>query len=115
MSKDEKIKDELKNSEETVKSGVTEKSTTGASKNIDKWIKTLEDKEGFKTISGNLDKLKEALKAKDSDQICSLMEKLGEATVKKSELDGVKDGKNVKALGKALINGANTLKKLSSK
>ena len=115
MIKDEKLNDELKNSEDTVNSGVEGKSTTGVSKNIDKWIKTLEGKEGFKTISGNLEKLKEALKAKDGEEICSLMEKLGEATVKKSELDGVENGKNIKSLGKALISGAKTLKKLSSK
>ena len=115
MNKDESFKEELTNSEETVKNGVAEKSLTGATKSIDKWIKTLEDKKGFKTISENLTKLKEAIKAKDAENICSLMDKLGEQTIAKSELDGVEDGKNIKSLGKALVSGSRTLKKLTSK
>jgi len=53
-----------------------------------------------------LEKLKTAIKEKNSEDICMLLEKLGEATVKKSELEGVDDSKSTKNLGKALINGS---------
>ena len=115
MNKEEKVSEQLNESAETVKSGVESKSVAGASGKIDYWIKTLENKDGFKTISGSLEKLKTAIKEKNSEHICDLLEKLGEATVKKSELDGVDDSSSIKKLGKALISDSQSLKKLSGK
>jgi hypothetical protein len=98
---------ELEHVEKTItliETGMENESKTGAAPNITGWIKILKDRRGFAPILHDLEKLKEAMSAKDSKKICSLLEKLGNATVEAAEkAENTKDSASIKKLGKGLL------------
>ncbi len=97
---------------EVLKTSIENESKTGASPKITSWIKTLNEKEGFKTIVSDLEKLKEAIADKDGKKIYSLLEKLGEATISKAEKAKTGESASIKKLGETLIKGASFIKKM---
>ncbi|UKT63949.1 hypothetical protein [Pedobacter mucosus] len=97
---------------EVLETSIEKESKTGASPKINSWIKTLNEKEGFKTIVNDLEKLKEAIADKDGKKIYTLLEKLGEATVSKAEKAKTGESASIKKLGQALIKGSAFVKKL---
>lgn len=60
-------------------------STAGVATSINSWIKTLESHKELKTIASDLEKLKEAISAKDGKKIADLMTALGSETTKAAE------------------------------
>jgi hypothetical protein len=89
-----------------------EKKNTSVATSIGSWIKTLESHKEFKTIASDLEKLKEALSAKDGKKIVDLMTKLGEETTKAAEEAEGGEGKKIKMLGKAISAGAKAISKI---
>ena len=102
----EKTIDALENS-------IEKETATGSSTNITSWIKTLSDKPGYKTIAHDLEKLKEAIADKDGKKISTLLEKLGNETVKAAEKAEGKENASIKKLGQSLLKGAKLVQKLS--
>ncbi|RYE21823.1 MAG: hypothetical protein EOP42_25330 [Sphingobacteriaceae bacterium] len=101
----EKTIDALENS-------IEKETATGSSTSITSWIKTLNEHTGFKTIANDLEKLKEAIADKDGKKIYTLLEKLGEETVKAADKAEGKESTSIKKLGKSLTKGAKLVKKL---
>ncbi len=112
MSENQKELELLDKTNEGLENSLEKKTTTGAATSINSWIKRLKDETGFKTIANDLEKLKTAISEKDGKEICKLMEKLGEATVKASEKASGKEATAVKKLGNGLISGSKKLKEL---
>lgn len=112
----EEIKSETEHLQSTIdviETGIEKESTTGATPKINSWIKTLQEYKGFTTIVHDLEKLKEAIAAKDSKHIYTLLEKLGNETIAKSEKAEGKDSALIKKLGKSLLNVSKLAKKLA--
>ena len=102
----EKTIDALENS-------IEKETATGSSTSITSWIKTLNEHTGYKTIAHDLEKLKEAIADKDGKKIYTLLEKLGDETVKAAEKAEGKENASIKKLGKSLLKGAKLVKKLA--
>lgn len=109
---------ELEHVEKTiglVETGIEKESKTGAAPNITSWIKLLKDRRGFAPILHDLEKLKEAMADKDNKKICSLLEKLGNATVEAAEkAENTKDSASIKKLGKGLLKVSKLTGKLTT-
>ncbi|WP_294244292.1 hypothetical protein [uncultured Chryseobacterium sp.] len=100
---------------ELVETGIENESKTGASPNINSWIKILKDRRGFAPILHDLEKLKDAMADKDSKKICSLLEKLGNATVEAADkAENTKDSASIKKLGKGLLKISKLAEKLTT-
>jgi len=100
---------------ELVETGIEKESKTGAAPNITSWIKLLKDRRGFAPILHDLEKLKEAMADKDNKKICSLLEKLGNATVEAAEkAENTKDSASIKKLGKGLLKVSKLAGKLTT-
>ncbi len=102
----------LEDTVELLDKHVKDQSTTGVSNSISSWIKTLGQHKEFKSITADLESLKDAISEKDGKQIVALMTKLGEATTKAAEQAEGGEGEGVKHLGKALSAAAKGLGKL---
>ncbi|WPO84131.1 hypothetical protein SD427_07290 [Chryseobacterium sp. JJR-5R] len=99
---------------ELVETGIEKESKTGAAPNITSWIKILEGRRGYAPILHDLEKLKDAMSEKDNKKICSLLEKLGNATVEAAEkAENEKDSASVKKLGKGLLKISKLVEKLT--
>lgn len=96
-----------------LENSIEKESATGSSTSITSWIKTLTDHKGFQTIVHDLEKLKAAIADKDGKKIYTLLEKLGEETVKAAEKAEGKESASIKKLGKTLLSGAKLVKKLA--
>ncbi len=104
MSEQQSELEHVEKTIELVETGIEKESKTGAAPNITSWIKILKDRRGFAPIMHDLEKLKEAMSAKDNKKICSLLEKLGNATVEAAEkAENTKDSASIKKLGKGLL------------
>ena len=112
MSDNQKEIELLDKTVEGLESSLEKGTMTGASTSVTSWINRLKDEKGFKTISDDLEKLKEAISNKDGKEICVLLDKLGEATVKAAEKVEGKESTAVKKLGNSLISGSKKLKQL---
>jgi len=97
----------------TIEGHVAKESTTGVSATIDKWIDTVEDHKGLKTVASNLKKLKEAIQSKDAGKIVSLLATLGEETTKAAEHAESAEATKIKHLGKALTTASKAVAKFS--
>lgn len=97
----------------TIEGHVEKESTTGLSVTINKWIDTLENHKGLKTIAGNLTKLKDAIESKDAEKIVSLLATLGEETSKAAENAKGAEATKIKHLGKALTTASKAVAKFS--
>lgn len=86
-------------------------STTGVSVTITAWIKVLESHHGLKGIAADLEKLKEAISAKDGKKAVELMTKLGEATTGAAEGAEGEEAIKIKKLGKTLMAASKALAK----
>ena len=86
--------------------------TTGVSASISAWIKKLESQKELKNIAADLEKLKEAISAKEGKKIVELMTKLGSETTKAAESAEGAEGTKIKNLGKALTTAAKAIGKL---
>lgn len=95
-----------------LENSIENESATGSSTSITSWIKTLSDQKGYKTIVNDLESLKEAIADKDGKKICSLLEKLGNETVKASEKGEKDESAKIKKLGNTLLSGSKFLNKL---
>ncbi|CAM3774900.1 hypothetical protein MUGA111182_08835 [Mucilaginibacter galii] len=104
----EKTIDALENS-------IKNESATGSSTAITSWIKTLSDHKGFQTIVHDLEKLKEAIADKDGKKVYTLLEKLGNETVKAAEKAEGGENKAITKLGKTLLKGSKLVEKLVGK
>jgi len=104
----EKTIDALENS-------IEKESQTGSTASINSWIKTLTDRPGYKTIAHDLEKLKEAIADKDGKKVYTLLEKLGNETVKAAEKAEGKENAAIKKLGKTLLKGSKFIEKLVGK
>ncbi len=112
------IKSELEHVEKTVdalENSIEKESQTGSTASINSWIKTLSDRPGYKTIANDLEKLKEAIADKDGKKVYTLLEKLGDATVKAAEKAEGKESAAIKKLGKTLLKGSKFIEKLVGK
>lgn len=94
-----------------VEDHVEKKSVVGVSSTINKWIETLADHKGLKTIASNLDKLKDALESKDTEKIVTLLETLGEQTTKAADEAEGAEATKIKHLGKALTTASKAIPK----
>lgn len=100
---------------ELVDTAIEKESKTGAAPSITSWIKILKDRRGFAPILHDLEKLKDAMADKDSKKICSLLEKLGNATVEAAEkAENTKDSASIKKLGKGLLKVSKLAGKLTT-
>ncbi len=100
---------------ELVETAIEKESKTGASPNINSWIKILKDRRGFTPILHDLEKLKDAMADNDSKNICSLLEKLGNATVEAAyRAENTKDTASIKKLGKGLLKISKLAEKLTT-
>lgn len=88
-------------------------STSGISATINAWIKALESHYGLKGIATDLEKLKEAIAAKDTKKATDLMTKLGAATVEAAEGANEQEAVTIKKLGKTLTAAAKALAKFA--
>lgn len=108
-------KTELEHLEKTIdalETSIEKESETGLSTGINSWIKTLNEKKGFQTIAHDLEKLKDAVAAKEGKKIYTLLEKLGDETVTAAEKAEGKESASIKKLGKTLLKGSKLVKKL---
>ncbi len=112
MSEKESEVQHLDKTIEALENSIEKESATGSSTAITSWIKTLSDQKGFKTIVTDLEKLKEAIADKDGKEICKLLEKLGNETVKAAEKAEGGESTKIKKLGNTLLSGSKMLKKL---
>jgi hypothetical protein len=103
----------LNSAAELIAAHVESKSLSGVSNAISSWIKVLSEYKELKEIAASLEDLKDAISAKDTEQIVSLMAELGEATVKAAEGAEGDESKGIKTLGKALTAGSKALGKLA--
>ncbi len=115
MSEQQSELEHIEKTIELVETGIEKESKTGAAPNITSWIKILKDRRGFAPILHDLEKLKEAMSAKDNKKICSLLEKLGNATVEAAEkAENTKDSASIKKLGKGLLKVSKLAGKLTT-
>jgi len=96
----------------TIEDHVEKGSTAGVATSINSWIKTLESHKELKTIASDLEKLKEAISAKDGKKIADLMTALGSETTKAAESAKGGEATKIKHLGKALSTAAKAIAKL---
>ncbi len=96
-----------------LENSIEKETATGSSTGITSWIKTLTEHKGFQTIVHDLEKLKEAVADKDGKKIYTLLEKLGDETVKAADKAEGKESASIKNLGKSLLKGAKLVKKLT--
>jgi hypothetical protein len=97
---------------EILEEHVKKESTTGVSATITAWIKTLQSHNELKPIAGDLEKLKEAISAKDGKKIVDLLTALGKETTKAAEQAEEPEAKKIGQLGKALSAAAKGVSKL---
>ena len=100
---------------EALENSIEKESQTGSTTSINSWIKTLSDHTGYKTIVNDLEKLKEAIADKDGKKVYTLLEKLGNETVKAAEKADGKENVGIKKLGKTLLKGSKLIEKLVGK
>ena len=105
---------EIDSTIEKIESHVEKGTPTGVKTVISGWLKKLEEHEEFSAIKKDLEKLQDALEAKDGKKIIPLLTSLGEATTAASEKAEAKDGTKIKALGKALTAAGKALTKMSN-
>jgi hypothetical protein len=98
----------IKSIEDHVEKG----STTGASTSINSWIKTLEGYPQLESIGADLEKLKEAISAKNGKKIVDIITKLGSETTEAAESAEGAEATKIKHLGKALTTAAKAIGKL---
>ena len=96
---------------ETIQNHVEKKSGTGLTSTINKWIDTLEDHKGFKTIASNLNKLKEAIDGKNGEEAVALLATLGEQTTAAADKAEGAEATKIKHLGKALTTASKAIAK----
>ncbi len=104
---------EIDSTIEKIESHVEKGTPTGVKTVISSWIKKVSDVEELSGIGDELEKLQDALEAKDGKKIISLLTSLGENTTAAAEKAEVKEGTKIKALGKALTTAAKALSKIS--
>jgi hypothetical protein len=92
---------------------VKKESVSGASGAITKWIEALSSHKELKGIAGNLEKLKEAISAKNGKKIVELMTTLGEETTKASMHAEGDESQKIKNLGKTLSTAAKAISKFA--
>lgn len=97
----------------TIEDHVEKKSATGATGSINKWIEILEDYEDLKPIATNLTKLKAAFESKDFKKVATLLETLGEQTIKAADGAEGAEATKIKHLGKVLITTSKVVAKLA--
>jgi hypothetical protein len=95
-----------------LETNVEKQVTSGAPVKISGWIRSLENRKGFKGITGDLEKLKKVITEKDNPRIIALLEKLGDATIAAAEKAANDDTPMVKKLGKALLKTSKVIKTL---
>lgn len=98
---------------ETIEEHVKKESLTGIPTSIGSWIKTLNEHKELTGIAGNLEKLKEAIAAKDGKKIVTLMTTLGEETTKAAENAEGNQAKSIHQLGKVLSTAAKAISKFA--
>lgn len=113
MSETKSEAEHLEKTIDALENSIEKETATGSSASITSWIKTLNEQTGFKTIAHDLEKLKEAIADKDGKKIYTLLEKLGDETVKAAEKAEGKENASIKKLGKSLLKGAKLVKKLA--
>ena len=104
---------EIDSTIEKIESHVEKGTPTGVKTVIGGWIKKVSEHKELSKIGGDLEKLQDALEAKDGKKIISLLSSLGEATTDAAEKADGKDATKIKALGKALTTASKTLAKLA--
>lgn len=112
------VKSEAEHLEKTIdalENSIEKESATGSSTAITSWIKTLSDHKGYQTIVHDLEKLKAAIADKDGKKVYTLLEKLGNETVKAAEKAEGKESASIKKLGKTLLKGSKFIEKLVGK
>jgi len=97
----------------TIEDHVEKKSGTGATGSINKWIEILEHHEDLKPIAANLNKLKTAFESKDFKKVGTLLETLGEQTIKAADEAEGAEATKIKHLGKVLITTSKAVAKLA--
>ncbi|MFD1257435.1 hypothetical protein ACFQ3S_11560 [Mucilaginibacter terrae] len=115
MSEEKSEAQHLEKTIDALENSIENETATGSSTGINSWIKTLSDHTGFKTIVNDLEKLKEAIADKDGKKIYTLLEKLGDETVKAAEKADGKESASIKKLGKTLLKGSKLIEKLVGK
>lgn len=104
---------EIDSTIEKIESHVEKGTPAGVKTVINGWVKKLSEHKELSGIAKDLEKLQDALEAKDSKNIVALLTSLGEDTTAAAEKAEGKEGTKFKALGKALSAGAKALGKLS--
>lgn len=101
-----------------LKKGVTSMAVKTAVTNIEGWQKKLDesDKSGLKTLSKELDQLKDLLQEDEPNgkAIGKLMSKIGDQTAKAAE-KADEDEKKIKELGELLVKAGDSLAKEDKK
>ena len=98
---------------EMIEKNVEEKSLTGVSGAISKWITLLEKHKDLKPISDTLEKLKDAIADKDGKMIVELMTSAGQATTKVAAMAEGDEADKIKILGKCLVTAAKAISKFA--
>ena len=98
---------------EKIESHVEKGTPSGVKTVISTWIKKVSEVEELSGIGNDLEKLQDALEAKDGKKIIDLLTSLGADTTAAAEKAEGKDGTKIKALGKALTTAAKALGKIS--
>ena len=104
---------EIDSTIEKIESHVEKETPTGVKTVISGWLEKLSEHKELSGIGKDLEKLQDALEAKDSKNIVALLTSLGKDTTAAAEKAEGKEGTKLKALGKALSAGGNALGKLS--
>ena len=115
MSEAKSEEQHLEKTIEALENSIEKESQTGSTASINSWIKTLIDRPGYKTIAHDLEKLKEAIADKDGKKVYTLLEKLGNETVKAAEKAEGGENKAITKLGKTLLKGSKLVEKLVGK
>jgi hypothetical protein len=115
MSETKSEDQHLEKTIEALEHSIENESATGSSTSINSWIKTLSDHKGYQTIVHDLEKLKAAIADKDGKKVYTLLEKLGNETIKAAEKADGKENAAIKKLGKTLLKGSKLVEKLVGK
>ena len=113
-SKTSSYASEIDSTIEKIESHVEKGTPTGVKTIISSWIKKISEHEELTAIGADLEKLQDALEAKDGKKITSLLTSLGEDTTAEAEKAEGKEGTKIKALGKALSAAAKAVGKMTS-
>ncbi|MCY7291322.1 MAG: hypothetical protein LH615_03985 [Ferruginibacter sp.] len=113
-SKTSSYASEIDSTIEKIESHVEKGTPTGVKTVIGTWVKKLSEHEDLSAIGADLEKLQDALEAKDGKKIISLLTSLGEDTTAAAEKAEGKESTKIKALGKALSAAAKALGKMTN-